>query len=773
MRLNRTRGYVAAFAAVATAALSIVVVAAPQASAGVNDQTISGTRSPMWQTNNTVEALVVSGGLVYAGGAFTQVRPPGSAAGTNQTARTYLAAFNSSTGALITSFNVTLNGAIYDLAVSPDGSTLYLAGNFTTVNGTTRQRLAAINLPGGTLRTGFTANANHTVTAVTATASTLYASGDFTTIRGVTKGKMASLDAGTGAVNTGFTADLDARANTLLVAPDASRLLIGGNFSSVNGAAPSGIASVDPATGAVQPWAANNTFPINSVCTGRVTDIVAQGNTAYVTAEGDPPGCYEGIYAATISDGTILWNSTCLGASQGLAILNNIIYKASHQHDCAFNSGGSKGGFVGGTSRDTFIWMRLVGQNLADGSFVHWSPNTNSSTGADPVGPHVIATDGSQLFVGGDFSTVDNQAQQGLARYGTGNNTAPNTPLPVTVQPTAAGTLTVTWPAVYDRDSGTLTYRLYRDNAAAPVYTSTVESYPWSRPVLRFDDTGLAAGSSHSYRVQASDGTLTGVRSTATSGVVGSSAPVGYPSAVTAAAPQLYWRLNDSGSIAADSSPSGAAPGTFVGGVSTGQPGALTGNSAITLDGSTGYVTSAAPLALNSSFTESAWFKTTSLSGGNILAMSDRATGSGGTTDRMITMDNNGDIVTAVKGAGGGGGPFGPRQTSIRVQGPIYNDGRWHQVVSSYDGTTLSLSIDGTLQGSAAATAAGMTSGYQRVGYADLAANQAVFGINFYHQLWPASPFFDGSIDEVATYPVALSAAQIAAQFAAGVGSGG
>ena len=57
--------------------------------------------------------------------------------------------------------------------------------------------------------------------------------------------------------------------------------------------------------------------------------------------------------------------------------MNNIIYKGSHQHDCAFNQGGAFGGFVGGTSRGTFIHHHLVAQNVTDGSFVHWSPNTN------------------------------------------------------------------------------------------------------------------------------------------------------------------------------------------------------------------------------------------------------------------------------------------------------------------------------------------------------------------------------------------------------------
>ena len=45
----------------------------------------------------------MANGVIYAGGKFTQVRPPGTAAGSTQAVtRNYLAAFNASTGALIT-----------------------------------------------------------------------------------------------------------------------------------------------------------------------------------------------------------------------------------------------------------------------------------------------------------------------------------------------------------------------------------------------------------------------------------------------------------------------------------------------------------------------------------------------------------------------------------------------------------------------------------------------------------------------------------------------
>src|ERR1017187_73518 len=73
--------------------------------AGTADGNVSSTNIASWQTNNTVWSLAYGGGVAYVGGQFTSVRPPGDAIGTGEVARTFLAAFNSTTGALITSFN--------------------------------------------------------------------------------------------------------------------------------------------------------------------------------------------------------------------------------------------------------------------------------------------------------------------------------------------------------------------------------------------------------------------------------------------------------------------------------------------------------------------------------------------------------------------------------------------------------------------------------------------------------------------------------------------
>ena len=69
---------------------------------GQSDGNVSSNALSSWQVDNTVWTVVYGNGVVYVGGQFQNARPAGSAAGTTtgQVARTYLAAFNSTTGAL-------------------------------------------------------------------------------------------------------------------------------------------------------------------------------------------------------------------------------------------------------------------------------------------------------------------------------------------------------------------------------------------------------------------------------------------------------------------------------------------------------------------------------------------------------------------------------------------------------------------------------------------------------------------------------------------------
>src|SRR4051794_20220015 len=105
--------------------------------------TVTADALPTVQINGVAWAQVVVGNTVYVAGKFTSARTAGAAAGTSETVRNNMLAYDIRTGALITSFAPNLNGQALAVAASPDGRRVYVAGDFTTANGQTRKRVAA------------------------------------------------------------------------------------------------------------------------------------------------------------------------------------------------------------------------------------------------------------------------------------------------------------------------------------------------------------------------------------------------------------------------------------------------------------------------------------------------------------------------------------------------------------------------------------------------------------------------------------------------------
>lgn len=761
--VRTARRGVAVLVAAASLAAGLVAVGGA-AGAAVADQRLSGVASGQDQTDDEVWAMAVGGGRLYAGGRFTSVRRPGATTGT---ARTYLAAFSTTTGT-VTSFRVTLDGRVRALALSADNATLYIGGDFTRVNGVARSRLAAVSTSSGALRTGFRADAGGRVTALHRHGTTLYVGGEFTTIGGRAKARLAALDATTGAVRTGFVADVDRRPSTLVVDTSLNRLLVGGPFTTVNGVPSPSVAAVDATTGEVRPFAAAGA----GGCAHEVRSIVVDqaADRAYVTSLADAPGCFEGVYAADVATGEIDWLVECAGAGQSLALLGGSLYWASHTHDC----GRTEGGFTGARFPDEFAWYRLNALDPATGQFGHWQPNTNAA-GVTVVGPQVLATDGTRLFVGGDFTTVNGARQQGLARFEPkGSDAAPVTPAAPRAVSGRAGTVTVTVAGTWDRDNGVLGYEVQRGDGST-LGSAGAESWAWSRPTLRFTDTGSAAGSAVRYRVRARGGAATSGWS-AWSGTVTVRAadPAPFADAVLAAAPDVYWRLGDAGAALADASGNGRTA-TASDGAAAAATGAVAGDGSRTLDGTTGAVVADAPQPLGAQWTAALWFRTTSGRGGALAGWSATADGAGGPTDRVLWLDNDGAVATALASQlANGREPRPGRSTFTLVRSPhTYADGLWHHVVASHDGTTLRLYVDGAPAGSAAATAAPMLeAGHLRVGRADLTGFYSVFGRNFSGSPAPTSDALGGDVDEVATWSSALTAEQVAALFEAGAPAG-
>ncbi|GGK80522.1 delta-60 repeat domain-containing protein [Mangrovihabitans endophyticus] len=111
--------------------------------------------------------------------------------------------------------------------------------------------------------------------------NTVYAGGSFTGIKPAGASNWTSLsylvayDAGTGALRTGFTPSLDNSVQTLAVSPDG-KLIVGGNFRTVNGVERRNLVELDPNSGAtIDSWVGRGDG-------GVVRRAVVSGNFLYV-----------------------------------------------------------------------------------------------------------------------------------------------------------------------------------------------------------------------------------------------------------------------------------------------------------------------------------------------------------------------------------------------------------------------------------------------------------------------------------------------------------
>ncbi|PYI82476.1 MAG: hypothetical protein DME26_17490 [Verrucomicrobia bacterium] len=170
------------------------------------------------------------------------------------------------TGDMDPGFNPAVNGIVYSTAMQPDGK-IIIGGEFTTVGGLTRNRVARLNedgsldtgfnpdvggtgyfaAVGGTARTNlarlnadgtldrtFTANANWFVfsTAVQTDGKILIA-GQFTTLAGAARANLARLNAD-GSLDFGFTPNVGFQVYSVAVQPDG-KIVIGGTFFFIGG----------------------------------------------------------------------------------------------------------------------------------------------------------------------------------------------------------------------------------------------------------------------------------------------------------------------------------------------------------------------------------------------------------------------------------------------------------------------------------------------------------------------------------------------------------
>jgi hypothetical protein len=179
------------------------------------------------------------------------------------------------------------------------------------------------------------------------------------------------------------------------------------------------------------------------------------------------------------------------------------------------------------------------------------------------------------------------------------------------------------------------------------------------------------------------------------------------------------------------------------------------GSRAITLNGSTGYVSEAASVTNPQIFSIEIWFKTTT-GGGKLIGLGTFPSGSSLQYDRHLFLSNSGLLTFGVY----------PGAVKTITGASSYLDGQWHDAIATLAPSTdanpgMRLYVDGALVASdPSTTSAEVVIGYWRIGYDNLSG----WGPN-----QPTNFYYTGSLAYASVYTYAMTPAQVAGHYRAGI----
>jgi hypothetical protein len=523
-RPSRTSAFVALV--VATAAVLVGTGPAAQATAPAGLPVIS---------DGAVLTFAQMGSEIVVGGTFTTLKMPDG----SKVIQPRLFAYDLATGTFDGAFRPVVDGEVDSLTASPDGTAVYVGGQFKNVNGAPAAHLVRL-LSDGTTDTAFTATANGPVQALALVGSRLFVGGQFSTIASTPRTDLAELDAATGAAAAGFNLPLSGPVgnggymgvHALRVSPDGTRLLVAHTAQFVGGLERYGVAIVDigAATATVDPWYTTfwkDNLP-NSGGTVRVTDAAwGPDGTWFVTSNtgGDKPPANDSVQRFDLGvplPAAVTWVNRQFDSSYSITTdSSGTVYVGGHFRytdavgsdlpypgDPNTNYGWGPAGGARVLGSQVVYRYHVDALDPVTGRALNWNSSADGQHGVTAL---LVA--GNKLLIGDDGQHVDGQAsgRSGMAALYTTSydTTMPHSivsqpalganvnvgPVPVTGTSTSPGGVKKVQVEVKDAVAGTWLQAdgvswggFYAFNAtlASPSATSTT----WSLPTLNLPKSG-------------------------------------------------------------------------------------------------------------------------------------------------------------------------------------------------------------------------------------------------------------------------------------------
>ncbi len=451
--------------------------------------------------NDYVKTFAQIGNTLYMGGKFLQVQ---HGIGGPTFTQSYLAAFDVNTGEWIPTFNPVIDAPVWKIMASPDGTKLFVGGEFTSVNGQPNTTaLAALDPTTGAVVPSTTWSAyasrptgSYDIRAMSIQGPWLYLGGNFTKITGgtgsdvvgpLTLSRLARVRLTDGRPDWNWEPALNTAPADINASPQGDRLYAVGTFTTLNGTA---LASphetaVDTTTGALvpglQPWVQTQpgvTEPSNAIL--EVGDHVYQGGSQH----------YLHSYARSnyaFEKGYITQNNG--GDYQALAYKDGILYGSCHcVTDYQFQDTTNFSSPTGYSRVDPINLIGAYDMNDNLSALPEFNPTQLKLQGAGGEGPWALFFDSNGcMWAGGDLVRQGASASPyygGYEKFCDRDTTPPTTP--TNVQTSIAGNdVTLSWTPSTDNSADPIQYEILKDD---PTFGTVVVGTTFDRS---FTDTGV------------------------------------------------------------------------------------------------------------------------------------------------------------------------------------------------------------------------------------------------------------------------------------------
>ena len=163
--------------------------------------------------------------------------------------------------------------------------------------------------------------------AIAATNDTVYLGGSITAVGGVSRTRLAAVRASDGALlpwapvpgvgpttgNRDGNTDTSNAVMALVLTGGGNQVVAAGRFDSMNGVKNTGVAALDPVSGATRPFAVNQLIT-NQGINSAIYSLSTDGTTVYGSGyDYNGPGNVEGTFAATADGGALVGSTTAVG----------------------------------------------------------------------------------------------------------------------------------------------------------------------------------------------------------------------------------------------------------------------------------------------------------------------------------------------------------------------------------------------------------------------------------------------------------------------------